>query len=146
MSSVVLVGDADPDPTPPPVIIKNSQDKTKKAKVSLLGKGKINKIKVKSSTFYSVLSINCAFKMHNILNFCANLSFRNDLFEEFLATETVLICTFCQFQRVPICIFDKFWVVKILTLLKIDVLQLSNVEFSDKEMFRFEPLYIFQLY
>ena len=88
MISVVLVEDPNV-PTEPPVIMKNSQDKTKKAKVSLFGKDKINKIKVKSSSFYSVLNINCAFKMPNILNFCANLRFRNDLFDEFLATETV---------------------------------------------------------
>ena len=66
MISVVLVEDPD-DPTKPPVTMKNSKDKTKNAKVSLFGKDKINKIKVKSSSFYSVLNINCAF---NILNFC----------------------------------------------------------------------------
>ena len=53
MISVVLVADAD-NPTPPPVIMKNSKDKTKNAKVSLFGTDKINKIKVKSSSFYSV--------------------------------------------------------------------------------------------
>ena len=65
MISVVLV--KDPDPTLPPVIMKNSKDKTKKAKVSLFGKDKINKIKVKSSYFYSFPKINCSFKMPNIL-------------------------------------------------------------------------------
>ena len=67
MISVVLV--ADRDSTESPGIMKNSQDKTMNAKVSLFGKEKINKIKVKSSSFYSVLSINRAFKMPNILNF-----------------------------------------------------------------------------
>ena len=68
MISVVLVEDPNV-PTEPPVIMKNSQDKTKKAKVSLFGKDKINKIKVKSF-FYSVLNINSAFKMPNIMNIC----------------------------------------------------------------------------
>ena len=88
MISVVLVVGG-PDSAEPPVTMKNSKDKTKNAKVSLFGTDKINKIKVKSSSFYSVPNINCAFKMPNILNFCANLRFRNDLFDEFLATETV---------------------------------------------------------
>ena len=71
MISVVLVV-VGPDSTKPPVTMKNSKDKTKNAKVSLFGTDKINKIKVKSSSFYSVLNINSAFKMQNILNFCVS--------------------------------------------------------------------------
>ena len=41
MTSVVLV--EDPDPTKPPVIMKNSKDKTKNAKVSLFGRTRSTK-------------------------------------------------------------------------------------------------------
>ena len=42
MISVVLVEDPD-DPTQPPVIMKNSKDKTKNAKVSLFGRTRSTK-------------------------------------------------------------------------------------------------------